>query len=223
MDAQQFLAEFGHIANAPGGISGLKGLVLSLAVRGDLIRGNNIDEPASSFLQAVQQERAKPIGRVVSTKPITEAEQPYPLPKSWEWVRCGDYFLELCTGPFGSMIHEEDYVRDGVPLINPSHMVNGRIFHDPRVTVKREDAERLSSYSLSIGDILLARRGEVGRYAIVEESQQGWLCGTGSFFAKLPTACNRKYLGVIFREVGFRQRLQGDAVGITMTNLNQRV
>jgi type I restriction enzyme S subunit len=37
MDAQQFLAEFGHIANAPGGVGRLRDLILDLAIRGDLV------------------------------------------------------------------------------------------------------------------------------------------------------------------------------------------
>lgn len=36
MDAQQFLAEFGHIANAPGGIECLRELIYQLAVTGRL-------------------------------------------------------------------------------------------------------------------------------------------------------------------------------------------
>lgn len=38
MDAQRFLAEFGHIVNAPGGVVRLREMVLALAVRGDLFR-----------------------------------------------------------------------------------------------------------------------------------------------------------------------------------------
>lgn len=53
MDAQTFLAEFGHIANAPGGIYHLKGLVISLAVHGDLIRADNNNQPANTFLISV--------------------------------------------------------------------------------------------------------------------------------------------------------------------------
>lgn len=37
MDAQQFLAEFGHIANAPGGVARLRELVFSLASDGKLL------------------------------------------------------------------------------------------------------------------------------------------------------------------------------------------
>jgi type I restriction enzyme S subunit len=102
-------------------------------------------------------------------------------------------------------------------------MVGGTIVHDPRVTLKLEDAERLSAYALSAGDLVLARRGEVGRYALVTEREHGWLCGTGSFFVRLHESCNRDYLGLLFTDSRFRQHLQDQSVGTTMTNLNQRI
>ena len=41
MDAKQFLAEFGHIADAPGGIGKLRELILSLAFKGLLCPPSN--------------------------------------------------------------------------------------------------------------------------------------------------------------------------------------
>ena len=216
------------LATAPGGVAKLRELILTLAVQGKLVPQDPADEPASVLLQKIRAEKDRLIaeGKIKRDKPlaeIAEEEKPFELPVGWEWVRCDDYFLELCTGPFGSMIHQEDYVRDGVPLINPSHMVGGRIIHDPRVTIKAADAERLSAYALSVGDMVLARRGEVGRFAYVTQQEHGWLCGTGSFFVRLYSQCNREYLGLIFSDVRFRQHLQGESVGTTMTNLNQRL
>ena len=216
------------LATAPGGVAKLRELILTLAVQGKLVPQDPADEPAGVLLQKIRAEKDRLIaeGKIKRDKPlaeIAEEEKPFELPVGWEWVRCDDYFLELCTGPFGSMIHQEDYVRDGVPLINPSHMVGGRIIHDPRVTIKAADAERLSAYALSVGDMVLARRGEVGRFAYVTQQEHGWLCGTGSFFVRLYSQCNREYLGLIFSDVRFRQHLQGESVGTTMTNLNQRI
>ncbi|WP_148665146.1 restriction endonuclease subunit S [Diaphorobacter nitroreducens] len=216
------------LATAPGGVAKLRELILTLAVQGKLVPQDPADEPAGVLLQKIRAEKDRLIaeGKIKRDKPvagIAEEEKPFELPQGWEWVRCDDYFLELCTGPFGSMIHQEDYVHDGVPLINPSHMIGGRIIHDPRVTIKVADAERLSAYALSAGDMVLARRGEVGRYAYVTEQEHGWLCGTGSFFVRLYSQCNREYLGLIFSDVRFRQHLQGESVGTTMTNLNQRI
>lgn len=216
------------LATAPGGVAKLRELILTLAVQGKLVPQDPADEPAGVLLQKIRAEKDRLVaeGKIKRDKPlaeIAEEEKPFGLPAGWEWVRCDDYFLELCTGPFGSMIHQEDYVRDGVPLINPSHMIGGRIIHDPRVTIKVADAERLSAYALSAGDMVLARRGEVGRYAYVTEQEHGWLCGTGSFFVRLYSQCNREYLGLIFSDMRFRQHLQGESVGTTMTNLNQRI
>lgn len=216
------------LATAPGGVAKLRELILTLAVQGKLVPQDPADEPAGVLLQKIRAEKDRLIaeGKIKRDKPVAEIgeeEKPFELPAGWEWVRCDDYFLELCTGPFGSMIHQEDYVRDGVPLINPSHMIGGRIIHDPRVTIKVADAERLSAYALTAGDMVLARRGEVGRYAYVTEQEHGWLCGTGSFFVRLYSQCNREYLGLIFSDVRFRQHLQGESVGTTMTNLNQRI
>ena len=222
------LSNLDLLATAPGGVARLRELILTLAVQGKLVPQDPADEPASVLLQKIRAEKDRLIaeGKIKRDKPlaeIAEEEKPFGLPMGWEWVRCADYFVELCTGPFGSVIHQEDYVANGVPLINPSHMVDGRIAHDPRVTLNQSDAARLSAYALSAGDIVLARRGEVGRYALVTEREHGWLCGTGSFFVRLLPECNRSYLGLIFTDSRFRRHLQGESVGTTMTNLNQRI
>ena len=222
------LPHFDLLATAPGGVARLRELILTLAVQGKLVPQDPSDEPASVLLQRIRAEKDRLIaaGKIKRDKPlppIADEEKPFELPGGWEWVRCADYFLELCTGPFGSVIHKEDYVSDGVPLINPSHMIDGKIIHDPRVTLKPKDAIKLSAYTLSAGDLVLARRGEVGRYALVTEREAGWLCGTGSFFIRLHSSCNRTYLGLTFLDSRFRQNLQVESVGTTMTNLNQRI
>ncbi len=45
MDVGMFLAEFGHIANAPGGVKQLREMVLLLAVQGKLVEQDPNDEP----------------------------------------------------------------------------------------------------------------------------------------------------------------------------------
>ncbi|NDP64657.1 restriction endonuclease subunit S [Polaromonas sp.] len=222
------LSNFNLLATAHGGVARLRELILTLAVQGKLVPQDPGDEPASVLLKKIRAEKDRLMaeGKIRRDKPLTEItdkEKPFEVPVGWEWVKTGNYFSELCTGPFGAVIHKQDYVLDGVPLINPSHMIGGKILHDPEISVNTEMAQTLSAYKLSAGDVVLARRGEVGRYALVTASEDGWLCGTGSFFAKLFSACNRSYLGLIFRDPRFRAHLQGESVGSTMTNLNQRI
>ncbi|MCR9297077.1 MAG: restriction endonuclease subunit S [bacterium] len=107
-------------------------------------------------------------------------------PKRWEMKSLQDAGVETKTGPFGSLLHKSDYITNGVPLINPKHMVDGRVEHTGDETVSEEKARKLSAYRLKDGDILMARRGEMGRCVVVKSHQEGWLCGTGSFFIRAP-------------------------------------
>ena len=69
----------------------------------------------------------------------------------------------------------------------------------------------------------MARRGEVGRAALVTEEQTGWLCGTGSFFLRFSAEINRQYFLLVLRSTGMRAYLVGEAVGTTMVNLNHGI
>ena len=48
------------------------------------------------------------------------------FPDDWRVVRIAE-IANLRTGPFGSALHKSDYTIDGVPLVNPMHIVDGRI------------------------------------------------------------------------------------------------
>lgn len=225
---QRVAQHFDLLLDRPEAIDALEQTLLQLAVRGVLVPQDPTDEPASALLQKIRAEKDRLIatGQIKQGKPlppITDEEKPFELPVGWEWVRFGEYFFELCTGPFGSVIHKEDYVEDGIPLINPSHMIGGRISHDPSVSVSQEMSKQLGAYRLTVGDVVLARRGEVGRYALVTEAEDGWLCGTGSFFVKLQESCNREFFGLVLEDPDLRRHLQGESVGSTMVNLNQRI
>ena len=77
---------------------------------------------------------------------------------------------ELClnkgiqTGPFGSQLHQKDYVKKGTPIITVEHLGELRIIHKPNIPkVSDKDKERLSKFVLKEGDIVLSRVGSVER------------------------------------------------------------
>ena len=107
------------------------------------------------------------------------------VPAHWLVTQLKFNTLEMQTGPFGSQLHAEDYVDGGIPLINPAHMIDGKIIPDSQVTVDEATCQRLSRHILNAGELIFARRGELGRCAVVTETEEGWLCGTGSLKAKL--------------------------------------
>ena len=54
---------------------------------------------------------------------------PIDNPKGWETKKLGEIAV-VKTGPFGSMLHKEDYIDNGIPLVNPIHMRDYRVIPD---------------------------------------------------------------------------------------------
>ena len=209
-------------------IDQLKQTILQLAVMGKLVPQDPNDEPAIVLLEKIAEEKARLVkeGKIKKQKKppeITQEEMPFELPEGWEWARFSEYAVDIGTGPFGSMIHRSDYVENGVPLINPSHMIDDQIVPDAKVSVSKEMAKKLETYALAKGDIVMARRGEVGRIALVAQHEAGWLCGTGSFVLRFSEHVFRDYLKLVFRCDFVRRYLAGEAVGTTMVNLNHGI
>ncbi len=137
---------------------------------------------------------------------------------------CDRFGGEVQTGPFGSQLHASDYIDTGIPVVMPQDMKDGTIVCDRIARVDSSHVERLSQHKLRVGDVVFSRRGDVGRFAVVTEREQGWLCGTGSIRIRLNSPDVH---------VGFvRQYLQQDVVGqwlmhhakgVTMPNLNTGV
>lgn len=112
-----------------------------------------------------------------------------PVPQSWEAATLGELACKpdgsLQTGPFGSQLHKHDYLSEGVGVVNPTHLWDNQINHEDVPRVSPEIAARLERHRLEVGDILFARRGEIGRHGMVTEKEDGWLCGTGCFLARV--------------------------------------
>ena len=128
---------------------------------------------------------------------------------------------ELRIGPFGSSLHKDDYISGGHPLINPSHIIDSSIIPDMALTVSEDKYKSLEAYHLLPGDIVLGRRGEIGRCAVVRD--KGLLCGTGSMILRPRAEVRSEYLQRVVSFPSFRQALEHNAVGVTMKNLNAKI
>lgn len=126
-------------------------------------------------------------------------------------------------GPFGTMLHKSDYVIDGVPVINPQHIKNGIIVPNAKNCVSVEKAKELSNYQLQTNDIVMGRRGEMGRTAPVTDKENGWLCGTGSIFFRLKPEFDAVLYSKILSSPKVVHYLEKNATGTTMKNLNEEI
>ncbi|MBL7040274.1 MAG: restriction endonuclease subunit S [Pirellulaceae bacterium] len=145
------------------------------------------------------------------------------MKSGWPTKNLADVADSISTGPYGSMLHKSDYVPDGIPLVNPVNMVDARIVPSDKMMINEETRHRLSKYVLRAGDVVVARRGELGRCALVTENEDGWLCGTGSCFIRLSDQVDERFFVLLFGSSRFRELLEGSSVGTTMSNLNHGI
>lgn len=125
------------------------------------------------------------------------------------------------TGPFGSQLHESDYSPDGIPVVMPKDIIEGRIATDSVARVSPEHVERLSRHKLRSGDIVYGRRGDIGRQALIRPEQEGWMCGTGCLRLGFGEAVlNPLFLHYYLRQDDVVSWITNQAVGATMPNLN---
>jgi type I restriction enzyme S subunit len=100
--ARFYLNHFPKLAVRPEQIKQLRQTILTLAVRGQLLRQDPNDERASELLKRIQVEKTRLMnqGKIRKQTPQPEIEPasiPFSLPKSWIWARLGDV-IHLVSG-----------------------------------------------------------------------------------------------------------------------------
>ena len=128
------------------------------------------------------------------------------------------------TGPFGSQLHQEDYVATGTPIITVEHLGDNRILHQNLPCVSDGDARRLSRYTLREGDVVFSRVGSVDRRALVRQAEHGWLfSGRCLRIRPNPKKLDSSYLSYFFGLPAFQAYIRSVAVGATMPSLNTQI
>lgn len=156
----------------------------------------------------------------VRLKP-SEVEWLGEVPMHWRVRRLGQVARSFRTGPFGSILHQSDYIEGGIPLVNPTHMKNGSIVEDVECSVPTTTADRLSSYRLELHDLVFSRRGELGRCVLVRDREVGWLCGTGSIRVRVAyDGIEPEYLIRALQVPWVGGYLSLFSIGATMESLN---
>ena len=139
---------------------------------------------------------------------------------TWREAPLLSFALSISTGPFGSLLHKSDYVSEGVPLVNPINIVGGSIVPDPDKLIDIATKHRLQNYVLRDGDVVIGRRGEIGRCAVIGPDEEGWVCGTGCFFIRPRQTVKAAFLAHLIRSGDYRSQLEHASTGTTMKNLS---
>ena len=144
--------------------------------------------------------------------------------RGWPVHPLREVCLKIQIGPFGSLLHKSDYIEGGTPLVNPMHIVEGVIRPRTDQTINPEKNTELRHYRMEVGDVVMGRRGEMGRVAIVGEDEAGFVCGSGSLYMRPdPDHITSRYLAAALSNARGRRHLENSAQGVTMLNLNSDI
>lgn len=128
------------------------------------------------------------------------------------------------TGPFGSQLHQSDYEPDGIPVIMPKDILDGKVNCETVARVSEETANRLHRHRLRPRTIVVPRRGEITKRAFIKAEQEGWLCGTGCLQIVLSgEKLLPEFLYYFMEQQHVVRWLEQHAVGTTMLNLSASI
>ena len=143
---------------------------------------------------------------------------------AWEQRKLGE-ISEIKTGPFGSTLHADDYVSEGVPIITTEHFKTGSLPQSASglPQVSEVDYKRLSAYTLNNGDIVFSRVGSVDINALVTPFQRNWLFSGRVLRVRPGIDVLPQFLHTRLETESIRNDICARAVGQTMPSINTEI
>ena len=220
MHAQQFLAEFGHIANAPHGVPKLRELVLVLAMQGRLLP-QVTSESATSLLEAVSAEKQSlTASRALrSPKPlplITTNDRSHVIPANWCWTRFGEIAIHN-SGKTLDAVRNSGKLRD---YITTSNLYWGRfdLSNVRQMPIRDDELEKCTARK---GDLLICEGGEAGRAAVWTNDQE--VCFQNHVHrARFFGGINPFYLYRFFEKLNMTGEINAHRKGIGISNMSSK-
>lgn len=130
---------------------------------------------------------------------------------------------DIQTGPFGSQLHKEDYVADGIPIVTVEHLGNKMFSEQNLPRVSNTDKNRLKKYVLKQGDIVFSRVGSVDRCSYVDQKHDGWMFSGRCLRVRPTSEIDSEYLYYYFCLEETKQFVRNIAVGATMPSINTKL
>lgn len=170
MTVETFLANFGHLANAPNGVRKLRELILQLAVQGKLVPQDPKDEPAVELLKRIQAEKArlvkeKKIRKSDPLPPVTGDEVTRGLPTGWQWGRIGSVVLEITGGGTPSKQNPR-YWGGNIPWASVKDLGKSKFLESTIDHITELGLKESSSNLIPVGRVIVCTRMGLGKIAI---------------------------------------------------------
>lgn len=172
MDAQQFLAEFGHIANAPGGVARLRELILALAVQGRLVE--QLESAESANVQVEKIRRAASVLPTTGRRKKANAQSTSSflpiaagtLPKGWANVPLCDLVRVLN----GRAYSKQELLSSGTPVLRVGNLFTSDKWYYSNLELEDDkycdNGDLLYAWSASFGPFIWSGEKVIYHYHI---------------------------------------------------------
>ena len=148
------------------------------------------------------------------------------IPEEWKWVilkNLEQYGCRIQTGPFGTLLHTYDYCDDGIPVIMPKDIQNNKIIDKDLLFVGEKKAYELNRFRAHEGDLLVARKGDVSKLALVDKKHDDVLCGSDCILIKMPKNISSSFFFFYYQSLGFIKEVVSQSVGTTLPTLKPSI
>lgn len=102
--------------------------------------------------------------------------------KKWNMVKMSEALAAdrpgMRCGPFGSALHKEEYVTEGVPVWGIENVRPNQFEEAGSLFITEDKYLELAGYSVSPGDVLISRAGTVGRMCVARPQHPRSIIGT---------------------------------------------
>ena len=149
----------------------MKKSLLQYAIEGKLVPQRKEEGTAKELLAEIRAEKARLVKekKIKKSKPlpeITDAEKPFDIPDSWEWVRLGNLVAVLGGKriPAGCKLTEID---TGHKYIRVSDMKNGSVVLSSIQYISEDIYQKIRKYTISENDIYITVAGTIGRIGTI--------------------------------------------------------
>jgi type I restriction enzyme, S subunit len=165
MDAQQFLAEFGHIANAPGGVGRLREMILALAASGDLVTTKDQISAIPLLLSIEKQKRQHKDQKKVVPKQAAISEAQSKAPAHWALCRLGDLTLTITGGGTPSK-NNPKYWAGNIPWASVKDLKDLKYLSDTADHISIDGLTSSSSNLIPANRVIVCTRMGLGKIVI---------------------------------------------------------
>lgn len=130
----------------------------------------------------------------------------------------------MTTGPFGTLLKKNEHKDKGIPVLGIENIGEGVFKMPNKIFVSPEKANKMTSFEIEYGDIIISRSGTVGEICSIDKDIGLALISTNLIRVSLNSnVVNSKYFVYLFQGGGVREQVKKLCTGSTRDFLNQTI